>query len=156
MKKYYHWVGADLYIALTRCVCTTSTAMRHMNHFHESNCKQYCMLIQCIAGRYINPRLPVVRKINRCKHDATTPSGCACHPSTGGELAVRYFFNSPTLGRLHCVCTWRREPDGVVFCIPTTFTSTNSPTISAITQYVRLCRCLGSRLRVRAIYQIGY
>ena len=95
MKNYYHWVGADSYIALTRCVCTTSTAMHHMNHFHESNCKQYCMLIQCIASGYINPRLPMVRKINRCKHDATTPSGCACHPSTGGELAVRYFFNSP-------------------------------------------------------------
>ena len=45
------------------------------------------MLRQYIAGRYINPSLPVVREINRCKHDATTPSGFACHPSTGGELA---------------------------------------------------------------------
>ena len=53
------------------------------------------MLIQYIAGGYINPPLPMVREINRCKHDATTPSGFACHPSTGGELAVRYFFNSP-------------------------------------------------------------
>ena len=26
----------------------------------------------------------------------TTPSGCACHPSAGEELLVRYFFNSPT------------------------------------------------------------
>ena len=41
--------------------------------------------------------LPVVREINRCKHDATTPSGFACHPSRGGELAVRYFFNSPMM-----------------------------------------------------------
>ena len=30
-------------------------------------------------------------------HDTTTSSGFACHPSTGGELAVRYFFNSPML-----------------------------------------------------------
>ena len=27
----------------------------------------------------------------------TTPSGCACHPSRGGELAVRYFFNGPMM-----------------------------------------------------------
>ena len=46
------------------------------------------------------PPLPVVREINRCKHYATTPSGCACHPSTGGELAVRYFFNSPSVSVL--------------------------------------------------------
>ena len=31
------------------------------------------------------------------RHDATTPSGCACHPSAGGELAVRYFFDSSML-----------------------------------------------------------
>ena len=30
----------------------------------------------------------------------TTPSGCACHPSKGGELAVRYFFNSPSVSVL--------------------------------------------------------
>ena len=28
-------------------------------------------------GGYINPPLLMAREINRCKHDATTPSGCA-------------------------------------------------------------------------------
>ena len=30
-------------------------------------------------------------------YENTTPSGYACHPSAGGELAVRYFFNSPVV-----------------------------------------------------------
>ena len=55
--------------ALTRHACTSLTALRHMNHFHELNSKQYCMLIQYIEGGYTNPPLPVVREINRCKHD---------------------------------------------------------------------------------------
>ena len=79
------------------CLHNLNRHVPHNNHFHESNDKQYCMLRQYIAGGPINPPLLVVREINWCKHDATTPSGCACHPSTGGELAVRYFFNSPTI-----------------------------------------------------------
>ena len=79
----------------------------HDDHFHVSNGKRHCMLRQCIAGGYINPPLPAVKEINWCKHDATTPSGCACHPSTGGELAVRYFFNSPIINSmaLDTACT---------------------------------------------------
>ena len=35
------------------------------------------------------------------RHDATTPSGCACHPSTGGELTIlRHDATTPS----DCAC----------------------------------------------------
>ena len=92
------------------CLYNLSRHAPHNDHFHESNGKQYCMLIQHIVGGYINPLLPVVREINRCKHDATTPSGFAAgyrrdviavvylyqqFPSTGGELALAVLFQQP-------------------------------------------------------------
>ena len=38
-----------------------------------------------------NPLLPVVREINWCKHDATTPSGCAAE-CRGSAIAVVYLY----------------------------------------------------------------
>ena len=41
------------------CLYNLSRHAPHNDHFHESNGKQYCMLIQYIVGGYINPPLPV-------------------------------------------------------------------------------------------------
>ena len=47
-------------------------------------------------------RLPPLhrRGIAGCRYDTTTPSGCACHPSTGGELPGADTMQSP-----QCICT---------------------------------------------------
>ena len=41
------------------CLYNLSRHAPHNEHFHKSNGKQYCMLIQYIVGGYINPPLPV-------------------------------------------------------------------------------------------------
>ena len=41
------------------CLYNLSRHAPHNDPFHESNGKQYCMLIQYIVGGYINPPLPV-------------------------------------------------------------------------------------------------
>ena len=49
----------------------------------EGNC-----LVQTRHNHPVRLRLPPLRRrgIAWCRHDTTTPSGCACHPSAGGEL----------------------------------------------------------------------
>ena len=49
----------------------------------EGNC-----LVQIRHNHPVRLRLPPLhrRGIAWCRYDTTTPSGCACHPSTGGEL----------------------------------------------------------------------
>ena len=49
----------------------------------EGNCR-----VQIRGNHPVRLRLPPLhrRGIAGCRHEATTPSGCACHPSTGGEL----------------------------------------------------------------------
>ena len=49
----------------------------------EGNCR-----VQTRGNHPVRLRLPPLhrRGIAGCRHEATTPSGCACHPSTGGEL----------------------------------------------------------------------
>ena len=108
-------VGADSYIRPNAlCLHNLNRHAPHNDHLHESNCKQYCMLRQYIAGGYMNPPLPVVREINRCKHDATTPSGCACHPSIGGELAVAVLFQQSHTTAIASHLYPAAQPDGVV------------------------------------------
>ena len=61
-------------------------------------------------------RLPPLhrRGINWCKHDATTPSSFACHPSTGGELTGANMMQPPrqasppgagAMQSPQCICT---------------------------------------------------
>ena len=49
----------------------------------EGNC-----LVQVRQHHPVRLRLPPLhrRGIDSCRYETTTPSGCACHPSTGGEL----------------------------------------------------------------------
>ena len=49
----------------------------------EGNCS-----VQIRGNHPVRLRLPPLhrRGIAQCRYEATTPSGCACHPSTGGEL----------------------------------------------------------------------
>ena len=51
----------------------------------EGNC-----LLQNLNNHLVRLRLPPLhrRGIVCCRTSTTTPSGCACHPSTGGELSV--------------------------------------------------------------------
>ena len=99
LKKYYHWVGEINWCkhdatTPSGCACHPSTGGElAVRYFFNSPSISVPVISPPQEGNY--PPLPVI--VNLLDMQDTTPSGCACHPSTGGELAVRYFFNSPSI-----------------------------------------------------------